>query len=252
MREFLSLIIMPLPVLYLILVIAIILFISGHKRTGKILFIIAGIWFFIITTPMIPRTLVKSLENKYPQLTEESIKNFPDSCDIIILGGGHSDDKELSPNNQLSNVALGRIVEGIRIQKMIPGSRLILSGYRGRSEISQASILYRTALILGVDSASMVMQILPANTRMEAAEYIRNFGSEKKLIVVTSDIHMPRAMLLFKKAGLSPVAAPTNQLIKYGSVKYRWRWIPSSVYIMMMEVVIHEYTGILWAFIGGK
>jgi len=243
---------MPLPVLYLILITAVVLFISGHKKSGKILLIVAGIWFFIISTPMIPRLLVRSLENKYPQLTDESIKNFHDSCDIIILGGGHSDDKDLSPNNQLSITALGRLVEGIRIHMMIPGSRLILSGYNGRSELSQAGILYRTALIFGVDSASMVMQTLPANTMMEAKEYSRNFGTENKLIVVTSDIHMPRAMLLFKKAGLDPIAAPTNQIIKYGSVKYRWRWMPSAGYISMMEAVIHEYAGMLWTIVGGK
>ena len=252
MREFLSLIIMPLPVMYLILITASILFISGHKKSGKILLVIAGIWFLIISTPLIPRLLVKSLENRYPQLTDESIKNLPDSCDIIILGGGHSDDKDLSPNNQLSTNALGRVVEGIRIHKMIPGSRLILSGYRGRSELTQAGILYRTALMLGVDSASMATQILPVNTRMEAEEYSKSFGSDNQIVVVTSDIHMPRAMLLFKKAGLDPVAAPTNQIIKYGSVKYRWKWMPSAGYISMMEAVIHEYAGMLWTIVGGK
>ncbi len=248
MREFLSLIIMPLPVLYMILVTAIIFFISGHKKSGKILLVIAGIWFLIISTPLIPKLLVRSLENKYPPLTDEAIENLPDSCDIIILGGGHSDDKDLSPNNQLSTNALGRLVEGIRIHKLIPGSRLILSGYRGRSELSQAGILYRTALILGADSASLVMQTLPANTMMEAEEYSENFGTENKLIVVTSDIHLPRAMLLFRKAGLDPVAAPTNQIIKYGSVKYSWRWMPSSVYVRMMESAIHEYAGMFWTF----
>lgn len=252
MREFLSLIIMPLPVLYLILVTALIFFISGHKKSGKILLVIAGIWFLIISTPLIPKLLVRSLENKYPSLTDEAIKNLPDSCDIIILGGGHSDDKDLSPNNQLSTTALGRLTEGIRIHKMIPGSRLILSGSRGRSEIAQARILYLTALILGADSASMVMQTLPANTQMEAEEYSRNFGTKNKLIVVTSDIHLPRAMLLFKKTGLDPVAAPTNQIIKYGSVKYRWRWMPSADCIKMMEAVIHEYAGMLWSIDGGK
>ncbi len=63
---------------------------------------------------------------------------------------------------------------------------------------------------------------------------------------------MPRVMLLFKKAGLNPIAAPTNQIIKYGSVKYRWRWMPSAGYIGMMEAVIHEYAGILWTIVGGK
>ena len=252
MREFLSQIIMPLPVLYLIMGTALFLFIAGMKKTGRIFLVVAGTWFLIISTPFIPEALVKSLENKYPQITEASIINLRDSCDIIVLGGGHSDDKDLSPNNQLSTIALGRVTEAIRIHNMAPGSRLILSGFSGRSELSQALVLYQTALLLGVDSASMSMQTFPANTRMEAEEYEMNFGKNKELVVVTSDIHMPRAMMIFKKAGLDPVAAPTNQIIKYGSRKYRWRWIPSSSYIGMMELVIHEYAGILWTFAGGR
>lgn len=61
----------------------------------------------------------------------------------------------LSANNQLSTTAVGRLTEGIRIHRMLPGSRLILSGYGGDSNVTQALVLYRTALLLGVDSATM-------------------------------------------------------------------------------------------------
>ena len=253
MRELLSLIIMPVPVLYFLLIAAFIFFMSDRKKTGKIFLIIAGIWFLIISTRPIPKTLVRSLENRYPQLTDESIKDLHDSCDIIILGGGHSDDKDLSPNNQLSTTSIGRLTEGIRIQRMIPGSRLILSGYIKGLGIPQALVLYQTALLLGVDSVSMKMQISPSNTRMEAEEYLKNFGTGNNLIVVTSDIHMPRVMMLFRKIGLKPIAAPANPMLRYGShQKYRWRWVPSSENIEMMEAAIHEYAGIIWAWIGGK
>jgi uncharacterized SAM-binding protein YcdF (DUF218 family) len=252
MREFLSFLIMPLPVLYMLLFVTFVFYSLERKRTGKILLGIIGIWFLIITTLPIPRVLVQTLENKYPQLSETAIKNLPDSCDIIVLGGGHSDDKDLSPNTQLSAQALVRLVEGIRIHKMIPGSKLILSGYSGGSRISQAMVLYQTALILKVDSTSMEIISTPSNTHMEAEEYAKNFGTKNDLIVVTSDIHMPRAIMLFRKAGLDPIAAPTNQILKYGSWKYRLKLIPSASNIVMMEEAIHEYAGIMWAWLGGK
>jgi len=253
MRAFLSVLIMPLPLLYLLLIAALIFSASNRKKTGNLFLVLAGIWFLIISTPVIPKVLVKTLENKYPQLSDESIRNFPDSCDIIILGGGHTDDKELSPNNQLSGAALARVIEGIRIHRMIRGSRLVMSGFRGDSELSQALVLYRTALLLGVDSTSMALQTVPSNTRMEAEEFAKNFGPQNDLVVVTSAIHMPRAMILFHKAGLSTVAAPANQILKYGSRKHFWSWIiPSSENIDMMEAAIHEYVGIIWVSVGGK
>ena len=131
MRTFLSRLIMPLPVFYMLLLAALTFYLIGRKKTSKALIYFAAFWFLIISTPPVPRALVRSLENIYPHLTEEAIMNLPDSCDIIVLGGGHTDDMGLSANNQLSTTAIGRLTEGIRIHRMLPGSRLILSGYSG-------------------------------------------------------------------------------------------------------------------------
>ncbi len=252
MRELLTLMINPVPILYLLLLAGFILFGLNLKRTGKVLLGIGGLWFLIITTPFLPKVLIRSLEDKYHQLSDSSIKSIHGSCDIIVLGGGHSDDKSLSPNNQLSTVALSRLVEGIRIHRLIRGSRLILSGSSGRSELPQALVLYRTALILGIDSTSMTMQIKPSNTRMEAEEYVKNFGSKTNLIVVSSAAHMPRAMMLFRKMGIHPIPAPTSRVLKNETFKYPLGWIPSSDFVDMMEVVIHEYAGIVWERLGGR
>jgi uncharacterized SAM-binding protein YcdF (DUF218 family) len=250
MREFLSLI-MPVPVLFYLLLATFIFYRLKLRRGGKILLWIAGLWLLIITTAPVPQALVKSLENQYPQILKDFLKKLTGSFNIIVLGSGHSDDKSLSPNNQLAANALERLVEGIRIQKMIPDSKLILSGYGYQSELPHAVVLYRTALLLGVDSASMSILPLPFDTRMEADEYVKYFGTKNNLILVTSSIHMPRAMMLFKKAGLNPIPAPTDFLNKHGSQKNSNWWVPSTSNIMMMEAVMYEYLGMIWSWLGG-
>jgi uncharacterized SAM-binding protein YcdF (DUF218 family) len=176
MRDVVSLMINPVVILYLLLLISLVFFALKRKRTGKILVTIAGLWFIITTTPFLPDFLIKSLESQYPKISDSSIINISDACDIIVLGGGHTDDKNLSVNDQLSSQALARLAEGIRIQRMIHGSRLILSGDSGGSELPQAVVLYRTALAMGIDSSTMAMQTKPSNTLQEAKEYIKNFG----------------------------------------------------------------------------
>jgi uncharacterized SAM-binding protein YcdF (DUF218 family) len=250
MRGFLSSILNPVLLLYFLLIAGYILKRINRKKNGNIFIVLAGIWFLGITTPFLPRVLIKSLEDRYHQISDSTIKSIKGSCDIIVLGGGHSDEKDLSPNNQLSRTALSRLVEGIRIHKLIPGSRLILSGYGGRSELSQAVVLYRTALILGIDSGTMAIQTKPSNTKREAEEYIKNFGTENNLIVVTSGVHMPRAMMLFRRMSITPVAAPADIIIK-NKLLSPLGWMPSSNYISMMEGAIHEYIGMLWATLGG-
>lgn len=246
MKDLLSQLLLPIPILFLLILSAICCFKTKRKKTAYILIGNTILILLAITTFPIPNLLVKSLECHYSQISDGVLKDLPDSCNIMVLGSGHSDDKDLSPNNQLSLKALGRLMEGIRIQRSLPGSRLILSGYEGRSQISQAMVLYRTALLLSVDSSSM--QILPTtiNTYMEATEYIKVYGKENHLVLVTCAIHMPRAMICFNEAGIKPLAAPTNFILKKGTRKNPWKWFPSSRYPIMMDAVIHEYLGIAW------
>jgi uncharacterized SAM-binding protein YcdF (DUF218 family) len=253
MREFLSLIIMPVPVSFMLFITAFIFNKLNRKRTARVLLWILGLWILVITTSPLPKWLVKSLESQYHQVSETLLKGLTDSCNIIVLGVNYSDDKNLSPNNQLSTTALGRLVEGIRIQRIVPGSKLILSGSGSgvHSELTQALVLYRTAIMLGVDSVSMSMLPLPVNTSTEAKEYVKKFGKSGNLILVTCAVHMPRAVMLFKKAGVNPIPAPTNFILTRGTHKYRWRWIPSSENIKKMEIAIHEYAGFVWAWLGG-
>jgi uncharacterized SAM-binding protein YcdF (DUF218 family) len=243
--------ILPVPVSFILFIAALLFSKLNRKRTSRVLLWILGLWILVITTLPVPKWLVTSLESQYHQVSETQLTALSGPCNIIILGSSHSDDKNLSPNNQLSTIALGKLIEGIRIQRLVPESRLILSGYGGRSVLPQALVLYRTAVLLGIDSASMSMLPLPVNTWMEAKEYVKKFGNQGNLILVTNSLDMPRAVMLFNKAGINPVPAPTNFIYKHGIHKYPWRWIPSAGNIKNMEIAIHEYAGFVWEWLGG-
>jgi len=242
----------PLLIFYLLILIGLILLSLKRKRSGKIIIMTALIMLLAATTRFIPMAMIKSLEWKYPPVSDSVLINIRGTCDIIVLGGGHIDDMRLKSNNQLSNSALSRLAEGIRIHRMIPGSRLVLSGYKGRSMFSQAQVFYQAALLLGTDSSSMVMQSSPANTLMEAEAYAEKKDKSENLIVVTSASHMPRAMMMFRNKGLSPVAAPCDYLAKKGSVGYTRTLLPSAIFLRMTELCLHEAAGILWYRMGGK
>jgi uncharacterized SAM-binding protein YcdF (DUF218 family) len=308
MREFVSLLIMPISLFFLLLLAAFFFLRRKRKKTWKILFLLAGLWLLVITTKPIPSFLVVNLENKYYQVQDSLIKTLPDTINIIVLGGGFSDDKTLHPNDQLSIISMGRLVEGIRIYNKLEGRgrraeggaqsaglraqgkkelgdagteglrdgeiderseeiplsgtkrlidkvtkvTLVLSGYGGRLSLTQAEVLAKTAVSLGVDPADIKLLTTTKNTSDEAKTYFREFGKKTKLILVTDAVHMPRAMKLFRKAGLDPVPAPTNHIIKHGTVKSPFTWMPSSSNIYKMEVAMHEYGGLVWSWIGGE
>jgi len=278
---------MPISVLFLLIVAGVITLFRKRKITGITIIIISFCWFLVISTRPVPSLLTANLENKYKQLNYSILENLPDTVNIIVLGAGHTDDLSLSPNNQLSTNALGRLVEAIRIFRGVEAKghrgpeasgdghqasggsselrassfakprmekqgsgqgkcKLVVSGYSGKSKLSQAEVLYNTALMLGIDSAALVKSERPSNTREEAEEYVKLFGTEETLVLVTSAIHMPRAVMTFERAGVKVIPAPTNFLIKHGTVKNPWRWVPKAQNILIMEQAIHEYAGILW------
>ena len=85
---------------------------------------------------------------------------------------------------------------------------------------------------------------------MEASEYIRLFSDIAHIILVTSAVHMRRAIFAFQKEGLDPVPAPTNHLIKKDENYNQWIGFPSSEKIKKMESAVHEYAGLLWYELG--
>jgi uncharacterized SAM-binding protein YcdF (DUF218 family) len=261
MKGILSQIIMPLPFLFLLITAGFFLLIAKRRKTGRIIFMISFVWFLIISTRPVPHLLAYKLEKKYHQLADSVIDTISSDINVIVLGAGFSDDRSLSPNNQLSSNALGRLVEGIRVFNKLESLeaslgerkiRLVLSGYAGKLSISQAEVLFRAAVLLGADSANLLVSPKPTNTKEEADEYLKICGSSNPVIVVTDAVHMPRAILNFRKAGLKVIPAPANFLIKHGSVKDPWRWLPSTNNIKLLESSLHEYLGLIWVRAGGK
>jgi len=187
------------------------------------------------------------LENRYDVFDGQFSCEEHGRLHILVLGGGHSSDPRMPATNQLSQEALGRLVEGVRLHQKHPGSILILSGYAGRDPVSNAEVMFRAALILGVNARQMHILPEPRNTRQEAIAYHNRFGIHHPLILVTSASHMPRAMIWFRKAGLTPVPAPTNHMIKKGpSAKIRW-WVPATRFIELTDRAVYEYAGIVQA-----
>lgn len=248
MHNFLSTLILPLPILWLIVLTGIAGYLLKKKQLVRICLAGAIGWLALITTPLLPKALVGSLERQYPPLLsiDQPVSSVP--VYIMVLGAGHTDDKTLPPNSQLSAAVLGRLIEGIRLYHTIPGSQLVFSGPKGEQTESQSVILAQTAGFLGVSPGDIHQFTATKNTADEAATYHSTFGIRNKLYLVTNAVHMPRAMYLFRREGLHVTAAPTNFLIKKGSVSHPFTaFIPRSDNLFRMENAIHEYVGLLWA-----
>ena len=241
---------MPVIIFFVIFLTGVFFYISKFRRVGLKVVFFSILWLALISFPFVPSILVRSLEDHFPPLLEISRVPKGRSIDILVLGGGSSEYKNLSSKGKLMLDSLSRLSEGIRLHRLLPGSHLVFSGTSRDQKYSHAEILKQTALALGVDEKEISLLPTSENTQMEAFDFTNKFGTGNTLILVTDAIHMPRAMLLFRKAGQSPIPAPTNYMMNSQENKYLNYWGPSRLNIVRMEYPLHEILGLIWAKIG--
>ena len=217
---------------------------KNRQRQARMCFFLSGSWIAIMAVTPLSTFLAKQLEYTYPVITHQAVQlDSRKPIHIVVLGGGLSIGEGVTTADQLSSDALSRIVEGIRLHRQIPGSRIVTSGYSIRSKRSQADLLASTSVELGVSPADTLWLPTPTSTREEAAAYLARFGSHNQIILVTSALHLPRAMGWFQHQGLHPIPAPANHLIKIDPDRWTYHWRPSLRKISIMQKVFHEYAG---------
>lgn len=233
---------MPLPALLIIGFIGLLVLWFTRKKklaSGIIAFSFLGI--FAVSFQPVSTSLLRPLEQQYPAFVGSSKPiNF-----VMVLGSGHVIDKTFPITSELSRTALMRLVEGIRIARMYPGSKMILSGYGGGTDISHARMMAKVALALGV-SKSDILLLETAKDTWEEAHQAASVVGDKNLVLITSASHMSRALYEFHQAGLNPIPAPTNFLAS-NKIKQPWvRYAPSSQFLYQTERYWHEKLGSLW------
>ena len=204
------------------------------------------ILFLAASTPWVARTTTFALEKQYPVI------NHPDIPAewIVVLGGGQSDLDNAPANSLLFNASISRLVEGVRLYRLLPGAKLILSGggsSTGQSEASHMAILAHSFL---VPVSDLVLESESLNTASQAKNIKKILGAQP-FYLVTSAIHMPRAMMLCRAESLNPIAAPTDFTLYWNDRIWIKRFFPTPYNMAYLSIALHELLGIGWSNMSG-
>lgn len=251
--------IMPLSMFFLVALVAGGLLFTRWWRLGRGVLGAALVVLWVLSWEPTARLLLEPLESQYPPLVEPAELSERGPGYIVVLGHGHRLEPGLPITSQINSTAAIRLLEGLRLHRELPQSSLILSGGSVFGATPNSQVMHRLAAAIGaLPDAATVRFSSPRNTREEAvrvAEFLA--GKEQPagyLLLVTEASHMPRAVALFRGAGLDPVAAPTLHRVRQheagrgfhpGDVR------PSADALLMSERAIHEYAGLLWAHLQG-
>ncbi|MBN1418716.1 MAG: envelope biogenesis factor ElyC [Planctomycetes bacterium] len=248
-RKLLSGLLLPLPLAIEILLLGLfLLWFTKRQRTGKLVVTFGVILLGAAGHYDAASSVLRPLERAYPPLTVDA--STPRTW-IVVLGGGHIADPALPPTSQIGGASLARIVEAVRIQHQMPGVRLLLSGGTSGDPKSDAQVMAEVARAIGVPDEAIVLEEASLDTE-EQAETIEAIVGTEPFVLVTSASHMRRAMALFEKRGMKPVAAPAGHLAQDRQETGRDAFLPGFRGIRNGETAVHEYIGLLWAKIRGR
>lgn len=181
----------------------------------------------------------------YPLEKSHSYSDLQGAEVVVVLGGGVV---KTPDGYQLSIHTAARLLKGLEIanKKHLP---LIVTGGKlpGVDQLPEAEIMKQQAISLGFDEGNIFVEPL-ARTTKENAFYTTALMKQKafkKAVLVTSAVHMKRAVYCFEKNGVSAIPCPTAFL--YDHSKIEWiDLIPNRDALDANLAAIHEYFGLVW------
>lgn len=201
--------------------------------------------------PWIAAHLIQSLE--WQTLPPQTL---PPADAIVVLGGGIK--PAIVPRPWIDVAEAGdRVLHGARLYQAQKAPLLILSGGRitwkdgGPSESGDMAQL---AMALGVPRSAIAEDPTSLNTYENAVNVkaILQQRGLKRVLLVTSAMHMPRSLMIFRRLGLEVIAAPTDFLITQQSLREQqdtWQGrllslVPQAEDLANLTKALKEYIGI--------
>lgn len=202
----------------------------------------AGAVIYLASTSLVGDALIRPLELKFPPLGDQSAQQGIEY--VVVLGSSYVPRDGVPVTASLDSEGLRRVVEGISLYRRLGAKYIVLSGGAPKGNATVAEGYAILARSLGIAEAALVLLPNALDTAGEA-DAVAALVGKAPCVLVTSAYHMPRAMLLMERVGVTPIPAPTAQTLSSQSTS-PWRiWRPTHEGLRKTEFALHEYFGLL-------
>jgi uncharacterized SAM-binding protein YcdF (DUF218 family) len=184
---------------------------------------------------------------------------LPTADAIVILGGGTKSQAYPRPDVDLTNAG-DRVWYGGNLYHAKKAPKIIVSGGRlpwKGSGNPESEDLTKILVRMGVPMADIIPEGDSLNTRENAinVQKILKAQNFKTILLVTSAMHMPRALAIFKHLGIKAIAAPTDYYISQLELDQPNRqnesvilsFMPDEEHFSVTTAAIREYIG-MWVY----
>src|SRR6266576_722881 len=190
--------------------------------------------------------LIRNLESRYV-----APEPLPQADCILVLGGGTL--SRIPPRRTVEVDGAGdRVLYGAYLYRQGNAPLMICTG-RGGGPRAAADDMAELLESMGVPRDSIIKETKAENTREHARNLyplLRERGF-KRILLVTSAMHMPRSMGVFRRGcpGIEFIPSPTDfRVVESNTPWYRQVFapIPTPHQLMNFSDAMHEYLGIAY------
>jgi uncharacterized SAM-binding protein YcdF (DUF218 family) len=240
---FSNLLLYPPGLCLFLLALALVLSILKRRVTAVVISLLGLSWVIAWSLPVTSLYFGGLLESQHPY---RSAKELP-RADVIVVFGGNTQANRANwfePYNRATAVDRIDRAEALYLAGRAP--RILLSGSALEGKVSEAQIVARLLRQRGIPDAALILENDSRNTYENArfTDITMRGQKLKSALLVTSALHMPRALGSLEKRGIQVTAAGGAPQIVLPAKNPPGLWWPHLRSLEASRTIIKEYLGL--------
>jgi uncharacterized SAM-binding protein YcdF (DUF218 family) len=252
MPEALARLVEPAALIGLALVFLVLVARRSRNRTTLALSAATLVVYLGMSTPLGANWMVGLLEH-HPSAARTCGTLPPGAMIVVLAGGINRDATSPADTSRLSAASLRRAIAAASAAKDAPSGRILVSGGSGIA-VREADLMRILLLDLGIAPDRVAVERDSRNT-YENAVLTRKWLSErwpgeKRIFLVTSAAHLPRATAVFRKVGLDVCPLPADT--RWDPPEHATDLIPAASALQKSATAFHEGVALLGYWVAGR
>ena len=229
------------PGCIVLLLTALTAYLFNRRARGRQALALITLVLYLLSLMPVAQLLTSGLERQYTQPVHINADA------IAVLGGGAvSGVPDVNGEGAITAVGMNRLITGARLQRMLNVPIIVSGGKVFADSAVEAEVSKRVLISLGLDEKMIYTDAEALNTKQNAQNIIaacRNEGWQR-VAVVTSALHLPRAMQNFaavKDSDMEVTAYPCDYLSSGKIVISPFSFVPQAYALDLTAMALKEY-----------
>jgi len=224
---------------------------TRFARIGRKLLVLSVLLLALIGFSPIGNALMLPLEQRFPKW--DASRGTPNG--IVVLGGAISPDVSAVRGQPALNEAAERVTAIAELARRYPAARFVYSGGAGSlfSEPSEADFVLPLWESFGIARERILLETRARNTAENAlfSKVLADPKPGERWLLVTSALHMPRAIGIFRSAGFAVEAYSVDWRTR-GTDDLFWLMGSFADGLARTDAAAHEWVGLFVYWLTGR